>query len=609
MQAQESGKSECLTVMVRIGVEILPHGKPGRLPQGLSTRENLMFWEKREFVSMDVENKQATSTSPQADSWPSINWNKAHRLVRNFQVRIVKATQEGKKRKVRALQNILTRSLAAKQLAVKRVTENQGKKTPGVDRETWSTPKSKDQGVLSLKRRGYKPSPLRRIYIPKSNGKKRPLGIPTMRDRAMQALYLMALEPIVECQADANSYGFRPERCPADAIAQVFNILSKKTSSTWVLEGDIKGCFDNISHQWLMSNVLMDKGILHKWLSCGYLDKNVFNETIKGTPQGGIISPALANAVLDGLEKVLTKHFGFSKDQRNKNRVNLIRFADDFVITGITREILANKVKPLVSNFLKERGLELSEEKTKIVNVKEGFDFLGQNIRKYGSKLLIKPAQKSIKALLGKVKTIIKENRSAKQQNLINILNPVILGWGNYHQHVVSKETFYQIDYKIWNMLWRWAKYRHPNKNGTWISNRYFHKVGTIQRRFSVTIVKDKRGRTSLNLVRLGEIPIRRHIKIKAEANPFDKKWENYFEERLLYKMEARIKGYKKLISLWKRQKGICPRCQQYIELETHWNIHHLVPKCRGGKDNQANLVLLHPNCHRSIHSRESSEM
>jgi RNA-directed DNA polymerase len=335
----------------------------------------------------------------------------------------------------------------------------------------------------------------------------------------------------------------------------------------------------------------------------------VFKETTKGTPQGGIISAALANTALDGLEKMLANNFDIPKYQGHKNRVNLIRFADDFVITGATKEILENRVKPLVSNFLTERGLELSEEKTKITHVQEGFDFLGQNIRKYSSKLLIKPAKKSIKSLLMKVKNIIKERSSAKQQNLIDILNPIILGWGNYHQHVVSKETFYQIDYKIWNMLWQWAKHKHPKKNQTWISKKYFHQVGEVQRWFSVTVKNDKRGRTFLKIVRLGEIPIRRHIKIKAEANPFDKKWENYFEERLLYKMETHIKGYKKLISLWKRQKGICPKCQQHIDLETHWNIHHLVPRCRGGKDKQSNLVLLHPNCHRSIHSHENSGM
>src|SRR5258708_20840534 len=237
--------------------------------------------------------------------WQSIDWNAVHKNVRRLQARIVQATKEGKWGKVKALQHLLTHSFSGKALAVKRVTENQGKNTPGVDKVTWETPQKKATAITSLKQRGYHPLPLRRIYIPKSNGKKRPLGIPTMRDRAMQALYVLALDPISETLADPNSYGFRKGRSTADAIAQCFTLLSKKNKPQWILEGDIKACFDRIDHDWLLAHVPMDREILKKWLKSGYLQGSVFYPTEEGTPQGGIISPVLANLALDGMERLL----------------------------------------------------------------------------------------------------------------------------------------------------------------------------------------------------------------------------------------------------------------------------------------------------------------
>ena len=269
-------------------------------------------------------------------SWHSIDWETSHRQVRGLQVRIAKAAKNQQWRRVKALQRMLVRSFAAKVLAVKRVTENRGRRTPGVDGETWSTPESKWRAVSRLKRTGYQPRPLRRVYIPKTNGQRRPLGIPTMLDRAMQALYLLALEPVSETTADRNSYGFRPHRSTADAIEQLFVNLSRKHSAQWVMEGDIKGCFDNISHDWLIAHVPMDKVILGKWLKAGYVESGQFSLTEAGTPQGGIISPVLANLALDGLEKVLESHFGKKNTKASyKTKVNYVRYADDFVITGI----------------------------------------------------------------------------------------------------------------------------------------------------------------------------------------------------------------------------------------------------------------------------------
>ena len=275
-----------------------------------------------------LQQEHACATSRREVDWHSIDWNQANQNVRRLQARIVKATQEGRWGKVKALQRLLTRSFSGKVLAVRRVTENQGKRTPGVDRVTWSTPATKAQAVQSLRARGYRPLPLRRLYIPKSNGKKRPLGIPAMKDRAMQALSLLALDPVAETTGDTNSYGFRTGRSTADAIEQCFNALARQDRATWILEGDIKSCFDRISHDWLLKHVPMETAILKKWLKAGYIEKDTLHPTDEGTPQGGIISPVLANLTLDGLERELKVHFPASK-QGPGPLVNLVRYADD----------------------------------------------------------------------------------------------------------------------------------------------------------------------------------------------------------------------------------------------------------------------------------------
>ncbi len=335
--------------------------------------------------------------------WHGINWNRAHRNVRRLQVRIVKAFKEGKQRLARALQYVLTCSLAGRAMAIKRITENKGKRTAGIDGELWNTPKRKSEAIQELSKKGYKVKPLRRIYIPKSNGKKRPLGIPVMKDRAMQALWKLAVDPIAELKGDPNSYGFREGRGTADAMEQCFNCLGRKTSATWVLEGDIKGCFDNIDHRWLLQNVPMDQKILSQWLKSGYMENYQIYPTDQGTPQGGIISPVLANMALYGLEKRLKA--SFSKDRK----VHIIFYADDFVITGISKELLENEIMPIVKEHVGQRGLELSEEKTLITHISKGFDFLGQNVRKYNDKLLIKPAKKNVKRFMNDIRTVIRE--------------------------------------------------------------------------------------------------------------------------------------------------------------------------------------------------------
>ncbi len=538
--------------------------------------------------------------------WHDIRWGRAEQNVRGMQVRIAKAAKEGKWRKVKALQRMLTHMFSAKALAVKRVTENQGKRTAGVDRKLWSTPDSKWRAVLDMERRGYRPLPLRRVYIPKANGKMRPLGIPTMKDRAMQALYLLALQPVAETLGDPDSYGFRINRSTADAICQCHQTFGKPGSPAWVLEADIEGCFDNIDHQWLIDHVPTDKVILRKWLKAGVVDMGQLKATEAGTPQGGIISPTLANMALDGLEGLLASHFGGKASKKaRKYKVYMVRYADDFVISGISKEVLENEVRPVVEAFLAERGLRLSPTKTRVTHIDQGFDFLGWNARRYGGKLLIKPSRKNVQAFYGKVKGIISGNKAAKQGNLIRVLNPVIRGWTQYHRHQVASEAFSRMDALIFRALWRWARRRHNKKGARWVKERYFHQIGNRKWTFAAPGERrDATGDAMRPLLYCGEVSIKRHSKVKAEYNPFDPSWEMYGEQLRQERLMDQHRYRRQWASLYIQQKGLCALCGTALTDETGWHDHHIVYRLHGGNDTLGNRVLLHPNCHMQVHNR-----
>lgn len=560
------------------------------------------------------------STSPRpavATTWHEIPWAKCRRAVGKLQVRIAKAVKVGHWRAVHRLQRLLARSFSAKCLAVLRVSENRGHKTPGVDRVTWNTPEAKFDAVSALGKRDYRPQPLRRIYIPKKNGKKRPLSIPTLSDRAHQALHHLGLDPVAESSADPNSYGFRSGRSTADAIEQCFNLLARKVAPQWILEGDIKGCFDNIDKGWMQEHIPMDRRLLKSWLDAGFIEDEALFPTPAGVPQGGIVSPTIANLVLDGMETLLRQHFPENRHTgRIRNQVHLVRYADDFIVTGDSREILEQEVKPLLEGFLRERGLELSAEKTRITHLEAGFDFLGQNIRKHRDKLVIQPSRSSIKAFRNKVRRLLGELKTAPQEMVIGKLNPVIRGWANYHRHVISSRIFSAMDTWIWERVWHWCCRLHPKKNRHWIANRYFAREETRSWVFQASkrVVKgkivDRPGcqdgkRPYPTLLKMADTPIVRHVKIRQDANPYDPEQELYFEERWKRKLKRGLRGIPR--SLWERQEGICPRCKQQLDLHRSWDVHRVRYRCHGGSDKLDNLELLHPNCHRQLHSRDSA--
>jgi RNA-directed DNA polymerase len=457
--------------------------------------------------------------------WKAIDWKKARAEVRRLQMRIAKAVKEKKPGKVNALQWRLTHSHYAKALAVKRVTSNKGKKTPGVDGILWKSARAKMQAVRRLRQHGYRAQPLHRIYIRKKSGTLRPLSIPTMFDRAMQALYKLALSPVAETTADRNSYGFREGRRCADAVAAAFNALSKPNSATWIWEADISGCFDNISKSWILANIPIETRILTQWLDAGYVENGIAYPTRRGTPQGGIISPTIMNMTLDGLEKVI--HAAIPR----RRRVNFIRYADDFIVTAKSRQLLEEHIIPAVTRFLAARGLTLSEEKSQIVYIRDGFTFLGQTFCKHGNILHIIPSKEGVLALVRKVGTLIRNYVGAPLAALIKKLNQMLRGWGNYHRHVVASEAFRRVDTYVYEQLWRMIRRRHPTKSKGWLIRRYWMAAGK-KWRFSVR-KRMSDGKTKVyQVLRVCSLGIKRHIKIKADANPYMAEYARYFADR-----------------------------------------------------------------------------
>jgi len=473
----------------------------------------------------EIPNGTGLTNRELSRQWKSIDWSIVSETVSNLQSRLARAAKNCNWFKVRKLIRLLTRSHHAKLLSVKIVTENKGSKTPGIDGTIWTSTASKMKAAYSLTDNGYKAKPLKRVYIPKKKGKMRPLSIPTMSDRAMQTLYALAMSPIEASTGDLVSFGFRKFRSTKDAYAYTRICLSRKNSAEYILEGDIKSCFDMISHDWLLNNVPIKKSILSQFLKSGYFENGRLFPTDKGAPQGGPLSPILANMVLNGLEAELGRTFYAQKDGQinkkscNKHKINYTRFADDFVLTADSEDPLL-KAKEIISIFLEQRGLSLSDEKTMITHISTGFDFLGWNFRKYNGTLLPKPSKGSQKSVIQKIRETIHQGRTWSQDRLIATLNPIIRGWSLYHKHAVSSDVFSRLDHTLWCMLYAWAKRRHQNKGKKWIYHRYWHKI----RNRAWTFATGK-----LILVSFSSTKIERFMMARLDKNPYLDM--EYFEE------------------------------------------------------------------------------
>lgn len=548
-------------------------------------------------VSKPMTSSDRTTALSEKANWHQIDWARAQRRVKFIQLKIMKAYAAGDGRRAKSLQRLLTRSFSAKVTAVRKVTSNQGKSTPGVDGELWNTPGKKWQATQRLNRGLYRAKPLRRVEIPKANGKTRPLGIPVMYDRAMQVLWGLALEPIAEQKADLRSYGFRRCRSAHDAIENLWNSHCKGTA--YVLDADIKGCFDNISHQWLLAHIPMDKSVLHQWLSCGVIIQGKYHPTTKGTPQGGPISPMLANMTLDGLEAATAEAahvtaFGFTRQRHwgyyRRSGVHVIRYADDFVVTAKRPEYLAEAL-PGINRFLAERGLALNEEKTAVAHLEDGYEFLGFHLRQYpDGKVIIKPTAAALKSVKAKVSKVVQQMIARTQDDLIVGLRPIALGWCQYYQSVCSQRAFEKLDNHIFGRLWWWANRRHKRKSGRWIKDRYWRVEGKRKWNF----VTDR-----TRLPPCDHTPIIRVKNLQIKANIFTD--EEYFQQRSQDLAQLRMSRRK--AQLLRRQNGHCPMCRGLIQTDDETNLHHVQPKLAGGRNDVGNLMLVHANCHQTYHA------
>ena len=551
--------------------------------------------------------------------WRNINWRKLERCVSKLQKRIYKASQRGDVKVFRRLQKTLMKSWAAKCLAVRRVTQdNQGKKTAGVDGIKSLTPFQRLELVENLKL-GSKVKPTRRVWIPKPGTcEKRPLGIPIMYDRALQALVKLALEPEWEAQFEPNSYGFRPGRSPHDAVGAIFNAIRQR--SKFVLDADIAKCFDRICHEALLKKIKAPPTMrrqIRAWLKAGVMDNMQYFETSEGTPQGGVISPLLANIALHGMEERIRKEFPemsytnretwFHKKGTKFYSPQLIRYADDFVILHEDITVV-HRCRETISEWLSNMGLELKPSKTRLAHTlkkyegeKPGFNFLGFNIRQFlvgkhqsgknnqrktlGFKTIITPSKEKLKVHHDRVANIIDAHKAAPQEALIRNLNPVIRGWTNYYSKVVSKEAFVTQDHLMYWKLKPWGERRHPKKTKGWVAKKYWQSIGKKNWVFATR----QEGKNPMRLRTHAETPITLHVKVKGDASPHDGN-SIYWSTRIGRHPEVP----KRVAILLKRQEGKCPYCGASFKTGDLMEVDHIEPRSKGGKNTLNNLQLLH---------------
>jgi RNA-directed DNA polymerase len=545
----------------------------------------------------------ANGTKTQTD-WQSIDWKKANRIVRNLRQRIFRATQHGDWKTVRSLQKLMLRSRSNILVSVRRVTQvNQGRKTPGVDKVVVKTPAARGKLVDELAAfTPWRAKPVRRIYIPKNNGPHiRPLGIPVVKDRCLQAMVKNALEPSWEARFEGSSYGFRPGRGCHDAIGKIYSLARPDKTKKWVLDADIKGAFNEISHGHLLETLgpVPGRALIRQWLKAGYIDEGIFYDTEAGTPQGGVISPVLMNVALHGIEEALGVTRRSDGTLRSKRAI--VRYADDFVVFCETQAD-AYQAQHILTEWLNPRGLTLSEEKTRVVHLTEGFDFLGFNVRHYpmphttrtGWKLLIKPSRKSIQKLRDKLKAEWLKLHGHDAATVTRKLNPIIRGWANYFRVGVSSHAFATLDHWMTQRAMRYARRAHPTKPKHWWTRRYFGRLNPSRQ--DTWVFGDKH--TGAYLLKFGWFPIERHILVKGRASPDDPSLKAYWLARGKAKAKALTPSKRKLAD---RQNGLCPQCGDSLFNDEEIEQHHIVPKQEGGPNTYDNLALVHFFCHQQL--------
>lgn len=557
---------------------------------------------KKEWESKTIEDEQDSLVTEDKNSnngWHEIDWKRANMKVKDIQEKIVTATLDKDFKRIYNLQWKLLNTFEARALAIRKVVINKGGKTCGVDGVIWKGPKEFYKAIISLSEilsniNDYKAQPVLRVYIPKGNtGQMRPLGIPTMMDRAIQAIYHFCVDPVVETQSDPNSYGFRKGRSTQDAITAVRSLLDKKTHPRWILEADIAKCFDKIDHEFLMKNTpIVHKHVLKEWLNSGIMDDMKYIDTNEGTPQGGIFSPVLCNIALNGIEEKIKK--ANPKRKGISTGVHIIRYADDMIITGRTQEI-AMKNKEILAEFLKERGLNLSETKTLVTHIRKGFDFLGFHIRRMQwnprlnqetdqkTVLIIKPSKKGVKRLMEKIKKeVIDVNKPLEK--IISELNPILRGWGehkriSYH----SQETFITIDNWIYWKMIKWASKKKTSLRKT--LEKYV--IATSTRAWNWAISK------KMKLINMGEIPIIIKRPLKLDKNPYIQENLDYFEKRRQIEMDAKFRA-----TVYKKYQHKCPLCEESLYNGESVELHHIIPQKSEGTYKIKNIAPLHELCH-----------
>jgi RNA-directed DNA polymerase len=544
----------------------------------------------------------ASVTSGAILDWNAIDWKRAYRIVKNLRQRIFRASRAGDLRKVRSLQRLMLRCWSNVLESVRRVTQvNQGKHTPGIDQILVKTPEAR--GALCRKLSHlelHKVHPVRRVYIPKKKGT-RPLGIPTIEDRCVQAMVKNALEPYWEARFEGISYGFRPGRGCHDAIEKIFRLARTNTTRPWVVDADIKGAFDHIEQAALLEAIgnFPARGLIKQWLKAGYVEHGSLHPTESGTPQGGVISPVLLNVALHGMEHALG--IRYTARGQTPGHYALVRYADDLVVFCPTRE-KAEEAKERLADWLKKRGLQLSEDKTRLSHLTEGFNFLGFNIRHYatpnssrsGYKLLIKPSQNAVNQLKRRLKGIWRQQVGTPTGRLIKALNPIVRGWSQYFRTGVAKEIFADLDDFMYQRAKRYVKRRHPTQSGRWRTAKYWGQAHEDRQDRWVFMDKE----TGSTLRKFAWTRIVRHRMVPQNYSPDDPSLKDYWQQRRRRDVPEKPQHR----ALFKQQHGLCPGCHQPLGNGEALHVHHEVPRHSGGTDDLANLRLLHRYCHHQLH-------